>query len=177
MFTASGGHRTADLARVLVKGTHLGDPRPAAVLAVAVVALAFAAGGLRLAALVAGVIVMANLTTIALNVTVSVARVPFGDPELWPSNHTTAVAAAGLCLPLIAWGRLRTPAAVLAFGMTAGIALMLVVKGTHLLSDVVAAQLVAGFWAVLAAQSGRRLKIDRGSSLITSMTQRRKPGT
>ena len=177
MFTAFGGHRTEDLARVFVKGTHLGDPRPFAVLAAAVVALALAAGGLRLAALVAGVIVLANLTSIALNVTVSVARVPFGDPELWPSNHTTAVAAAGLCLPLIAWGRLQTPAAVLAFGMTAGIALMLVVRGTHLLSDVVAAQLVAGFWAVLAAQSGRRLKIDRGSSLITSMTQRRKPGT
>ena len=30
---------------------------------------------------------------------------------------------------------------------------------------------------VLAAQSGRRLKIGRGSSLITSITQRRKPGT
>ncbi|MFL6064790.1 MAG: phosphatase PAP2 family protein, partial [Friedmanniella sp.] len=116
-------------------------------------------------------------TTVVLAHTVSVGRVPFGDPTLWPSNHTTAVAAAGLCLPLILRGRLLLPAAAIAFGMTAAMPLMLLLRGTHLLSDVVAGQLVAGFWAVVAAQSGRRLKTARGSSLMASMTQRRNPGT
>jgi membrane-associated phospholipid phosphatase len=177
VFFAFVAHRSDDLVRLFIKGTHLGDPGPFAALAAAVVVIALVAGGLRLAALVLGVLLLANLTTLVLNHTVSVARVPFDDPELWPSNHATAVAAAGLCLPLIARGRLQLPAALLAFGMTAGIALMLVARGTHLLSDVVAAQLVAGFWAVLAAQSGSRLKIGRGRSLMASITQRRKPGT
>ena len=116
------------------------------------VGLAPGAGGPWRALRVAGVLVLANLTTVALAATVSVARPPFGDPELWPSNHATVVASAGLCLPLIARGRLRPAAAALAFAMTAAIAVMLLVRGTHLLSDLVAAQLIAGFWAVVAAQ-------------------------
>ena len=35
--------------------------------------------------------------------------------------------------------------------MTVGIALMLLIRGTHLFSDVIAAVLVAGFWAVVGA--------------------------
>ena len=159
------------------KGAHLGDPRPAFVLSAAVVALALGVGGVRDALRVGVVLLAANLTTVVLAATVSIPRTLFGDDDLWPSNHTTAVAAAGLCLLLIAPPRLRPLAALLAFGMAAGITLMLLIRGTHYVTDLVAGLLVAGFWAVLAAQSGRRLKIGRGSSLMTSITQRRKPGT
>ena len=79
-------------------------------------------------------------------------RAPLPYSDLWPSNHTTAVAAAGLSLVLIFRGRLRYPAALLALGMCVGITSMLLIRGTHLLSDVVAALLVAGFWAVVGAQ-------------------------
>jgi hypothetical protein len=123
------------------------------VFALGIVVLALIARGPHVAVLVGGVIVLSNLTTVLLAHTVSVGRVPFPDPTSWPSNHTTAVAAAGLSLLLIARGRLLAPTAVLAFGMTAGLPLMLLVRGTHLLSDLVAAQLVVGFWALLAAQS------------------------
>ena len=106
---------------------------------------------MRRAVVVAGVTVLAT-TTVALASTVSIQRSPLPDANLWPSNHTTAVAAAGMSLLLIFRGRLRWPAALLAYGMTVGIALMLLIRGTHLLSDIVAAVLVGGCWAVLGAQ-------------------------
>jgi membrane-associated phospholipid phosphatase len=134
------------------KGAHLGDPLPATLLAAGTVVLALLVGGVIRAVVVAAVLVLANVTTTLLAATISVARPPLSDPDLWPSNHTTAVAAAGLCLPLIFSGRLRHPAALLAFGMTSGIALMLIIRGTHLLSDLVGAVLVAGFWAVVGAE-------------------------
>lgn len=134
------------------KGQHLGDPGPAFALSLGVVLAALFACGSRRALVVLGVIGLANLTTVLLSATVSVHRSPLPDSNLWPSNHTTAVAAAALCLPLIFVERWRRPAALLAFGMTAGIALMLIVRGTHLLTDLVGAELVAGFWAVVGAQ-------------------------
>ena len=124
---------------------------PAIALTIAVIALALAVGGVRCAIVVTGVTGLANLTTVALAATVSVARAPMEDPHLWPSNHTTAVAAAGMSLLLIFRGRLRWPAALLAYGMTVGIALMLLVRGTHLLSDIVGAVLVAAFWTAVGA--------------------------
>jgi membrane-associated phospholipid phosphatase len=140
------------------KGSHLGDPRPAILLAAATVVLALLVAGVRRAAIVAAVLALANGTAVLLAANASVARPPLPDPHLWPSNHTTAVAAAGFCLPLIFTGRLRYPAALLAFGMSAGITLMLIIRGTHLLSDLVGAVLVAGLWAVVGAELDRRLR-------------------
>jgi membrane-associated phospholipid phosphatase len=134
------------------KFAHLGDPGPAFALSLGVVLLAMLERGARCALVVAAVIVLANLTTVLLAHTVSIHRAPLPGSELWPSNHTTAVAAAGLCLPLIFPARGRRLAALLAFGMSAGITLMLIIRGTHLLTDLVAALLVAGFWAVVGAQ-------------------------
>ena len=136
----------------LSKGAHLGDPKPAIYLTIGVVLLALVVAGVRCAVVVAGVTGLANLTTVVLASTVSIARAPLPAPDLWPSNHTTAVAAAGMALLLIFRGRLRWPAWLLAYGMCVGIALMLLIRGTHLLSDVVAAVLVAGFWAAVGAQ-------------------------
>ena len=116
------------------------------------IALALVVAGVRCAVVVAAVMGLANLTTIVLASTASVQRPPLPGANLWPSNHTTAVAAAGLSLLLIFRGSGRLPAALLAFGMTVGIALMLLIRGTHLLSDVLAAALVAGFWAAAGAQ-------------------------
>ena len=145
-------YRYETLLREFSKGAHLGDPRPAIYLTAGVVLLALVVGGVRCAAVVVGVTGLANLTTVLLASTLSVAREPLPYSDLWPSNHTTAVAAAGLSLLLIFRGRLRYPAALLALGMCVGIALMLLIRGTHLLSDVVAALLVAGFWAAVGAQ-------------------------
>ena len=114
--------------------------------------LALVVAGARSAAVVAGVMVLANLTTVLLASTLSIRRAPLPDDDLWPSNHTTAVAAAGMALLLIFRDRLRWPAWLLAYGMCVGIALMLLIRGTHLLSDIVAAVLVAGFWAAVGAQ-------------------------
>jgi membrane-associated phospholipid phosphatase len=120
-------------------------------LTIGVVVLALVVAGVRCAVAVAAVTVIANLTTVALASTVSIERAPLPDAHLWPSNHTTAVAAAGMSLLLIFRGRLRLPAALLAYGMSVGIALMLLIRGTHLFSDLVAAVLVAGFWAAVGA--------------------------
>ena len=116
------------------------------------VVLALVVAGVRCAIVAAGVMALANLTTIALASTLSIQRAPLPGGNLWPSNHTTAVAAAGMALLLIFRGRWRWPAWLLAYGMCVGIALMLLIRGTHLLSDVVAAVLVAGFWAAVGAQ-------------------------
>jgi membrane-associated phospholipid phosphatase len=124
----------------------------AVLLSLGVVVLALLVAGPRCAAVAGAAIVLANLTTMLLAATASVRRAPLPDPHLWPSNHTTAVAAAGLALLLIFRGSGRRPAALLAFGMTFAIALMLLIRGTHLLSDVVGAALVAGFWTAAGAQ-------------------------
>jgi PAP2 superfamily protein len=121
-------------------------------LALGIFALALVVGGVRCALVVAAVIALANLTTVLLAATLSVQRSSLSDPAAWPSNHTTAVGVAGLSLLLIARGRLRPPAALIAAGMGVGIGLMLLIRGTHLLSDIVAALLVAGFWVAVGAQ-------------------------
>ena len=144
--------RDAWLLHQITKGQHLGDPEPATALSLAVVTVAYAVGGARQALVVAAIVVLANLTTVLLSETVSVARAPLPDQDLWPSNHTTAVAAAALCLPLIFAGRWARPAALLAFAMTMGITLALLLRGTHFLTDLLAAVLVAGFWVVLVAE-------------------------
>ena len=115
------------------------------------IVLALVVAGVRSALVVAAVTGLANLTTVALASTISVARAPLPDANLWPSNHTTAVAAAGMALLLIFRGSLRWPAWLLAYGMCVGIALMLLIRGTHLLSDIVAALIVAGFWTAVGA--------------------------
>jgi membrane-associated phospholipid phosphatase len=81
------------------------------VAAVAVLALALLFGGLRALLLVGGVLLAANLTTLLLSETVSVQRDGLPGSDLWPSNHTTAVAAAGLSLALVAPRRWRPLAA------------------------------------------------------------------
>jgi membrane-associated PAP2 superfamily phosphatase len=152
VFAGFSEYRYETLLREFSKGAHLGDPRPALFLTIGVVLLALVVAGVRRAVVVAGVMGLANLTTVLLASTLSVTRPPLPEPDLWPSNHTTAVAAAGLSLVLIFRGRLRWLAALLGLGMCVGIALMLLIRGTHLLSDIVAAVLVCGFWAVLGAQ-------------------------
>jgi membrane-associated phospholipid phosphatase len=137
--------------REFSKGAHLGDPGPALYLTIGVIVLALVVSGVRCAIVVAGVTGLSNLTTVALASTISIARPPLPDANLWPSNHTTAVAAAGMSLLLIFRGRLRWPAALLAYGMTVGIALMLLIRGTHLFSDLIAAVLVTGFWTAVGA--------------------------
>ena len=80
------------------------------------IVLALVVAGVRCAIVVAGVMGLANLTTVALASTLSIQRAPLPDGNLWPSNHTTAVAAAGMALLLIFRGRWRWPAWLLAYG-------------------------------------------------------------
>jgi membrane-associated phospholipid phosphatase len=131
------------------------NPAPYAVLAVAVVGGALAAGRAR-AALGAAVLLAGSAVTTQLlkQLLASPRALPQGHyiaAASWPSGHTTAAAALGLALVLVSPPRLRPLAAVAAAALAAATGFSLLVLGSHYPTDVAGGALVAGGWACLGA--------------------------
>ena len=133
---------------------HLADPLPFAVLTAGVLAIAFRRGGVRLAGMVAAVLLGAGVTSQVLKQLTSDPRgidlVPLADvaPAAWPSGHATAAAALAFCLVAVAPAR-RRPLAIAAggaFALAVGCAVL--VLGWHFPSDVVGGVCVAAAWTL-----------------------------
>lgn len=165
--------RTVGTANVLAG---LVNPWPFALLACALIAVAVARGGARLALAVGALLVGANVTTQALKsllVGLNAAHAPASDPiglASWPSGHTTAAMSLVLCLVLVVPAR-RRPLVGAAGGLAVvGVVFSILVRNWHYPSDVIGGFLVAAGWglAVLAALSRGPVQetLPRGVGLV-----------
>ena len=151
-FTGLQGTRLDDLAADLVR---LLDPRAYALLGVSVIAVALARGRLRHALVATAVLAGAGLTARLLKPLLAAPRphdLPPGADVIeaaWPSGHVTGALALALCLVLVAPGRLRPAAAAAGGAFAAGVALAVLLLGSHWPSDVLGGVLVAGAWTAL----------------------------
>ena len=130
--------------------TELFDMRQFAVASAIVLAAAAWLGRFRLAA-VGAILLGANVTTQLLKMLTAAPRNPAWLSEAsWPSGHVTAAASLALCVVLIAPAVLR-PWAVGAgaLGVLATTYSIFLI-GSHHLSDVFGAMLVAGAWTGVA---------------------------
>lgn len=165
--------RAAELAE---RVAHLVDPRPFAIMAAALVAVALIRRRPRLA-LAAGVILAgANVTTqILKRVTVEPRAYDLatwsggmGD-ELWPSGHTTAVMTLVLCLILVSSHRLRPVVAALGALFVVAVVYSIMLLAWHLPSDVLGGFLVATGWTLAA------VALLQGAELRWPTADRREP--
>ena len=138
-------------ARFAVDFTHLGDPRWFLSLGAGVLAVALVRRRWAVVAAAAILLVGANVTTQVLQeLTAGHRHVLLMPRAYWPSGHTTAVVSVAVALVIAVPPALRVPAAILAVVTTAVMGWAVVVIGTHLPSDVLAAVFVCGVWASLA---------------------------
>jgi membrane-associated phospholipid phosphatase len=144
----------------------LADPLPFVIGAITLVVLALVRRRLVMAAIVALILVGANLTTQALKPAIAELRIielnaTHFYPGSWPSGHSTAAMSLALCLVLVVGPRLRPLAALLGAGYAIAVGYALVALGWHLPSDVFGGYLVAATFtllgtAALAALEARR---------------------
>jgi membrane-associated phospholipid phosphatase len=128
------------------------DPAGFALLASLVVGTAVVRGRIRLACVVAVVLVAANLTTQALK-----RGVPAGDeaiallpvPGTWPSGHATAAMVLALCAVLVAPARARPVVAACGGLFAVAVAYSVLILQRHHPSDVLGAYLIAAGWTAL----------------------------
>ncbi|MDP2712786.1 MAG: phosphatase PAP2 family protein [Solirubrobacteraceae bacterium] len=136
---------------------HLADPTPFAIGVVLLVALALIRRRLLMAAVVAGVLFVANVTTQLLKPALADLRVidlrgvEALHPGSWPSGHSTAAMSLALCAVLVVGPRLRPLAAVLGASYAIAVGYALVALGWHLPSDVLGGFLVAATFTLLGA--------------------------
>jgi membrane-associated phospholipid phosphatase len=135
------------------------DPALYALLLVAVVGAALVRGRRLQAALAAGVMLGATLTTEILKVVLAEHRPGYVwlPPTSWPSGHTTAAAALALALVLVTPRGHRAPVAVVGAVLTVLAGIALVALGRHYPSDVLGGLCVAGAWGAMAFAAERRL--------------------
>ena len=160
IYAAVVSRRTPVRVELADRTAHLADPGTFVLLAAGVLALPLLRRRWTTAAVVAAMLTGANLTTQALQELTAGQRDVFALPLNWPSGHTTAAASLAFGLLLGAPRALRLPVAIVAGALTITMGWAVVVRTTHLPSDVVAAVLVCGIWAalaeaVLARRSGR----------------------
>ncbi|OYN87901.1 phosphatase PAP2 family protein [Parenemella sanctibonifatiensis] len=96
--------------------------------------------------------------------------VPYYTGNSLPSGHTTFAASAMLAVLIITGSRLRPAMALVGLLFAGAVGLATLVEGWHRPSDMVAAYLVSGFWAVLTGWIAMRIgprwnsrRPDRGS--------------
>lgn len=132
----------------------LANPGPFAVLSLGVITIALARERQHLALTVAIVLLGSSVTTQVLKQLTAAPRegaLPYTHIEAaaWPSGHTTAAAALGLCLVAVVPRALRPLAALLAAGFALGVGGSVVVLAHHFPSDVAGGLCVAGAWALI----------------------------
>ena len=143
--------RTAEAVGLAWDAKRLGDPGVFIVLVVCVMAVPLLRRRWVLAAVVAALIVGANLSTQVLQeLTLGHRHVLLLPRAQWPSGHTTAVVSAALGLLLGAPPGLRWPIAVLTVAVALAVGWAVILLGSHLPSDVAGAVFVCGIWASLA---------------------------
>jgi membrane-associated phospholipid phosphatase len=128
------------------------DPPDFAVLSALLAGAALARRRLRLAVVVAGVLLAANLTTQVLKHVLPAieATTDLGPGAgAWPSGHATAAMVAALCAVLVAPPRLRPLAAALGGLFAVAVGYSLLILEHHYPSDVVGGYLVAAAWTAL----------------------------
>ena len=125
------------------------DPRTFAVLAVLLVGTALVRGRVRLAVVVMGVLLAANLTTQFLKHALPAIQ---ASSEIgpgagaWPSGHSTAAMTVALCAVVVAPARLRPFAAALGGLLAAAVGYSLLILAHHYPSDVAGGYLIAAAW-------------------------------
>ena len=123
---------------------------------------------LVMAAIVALILVGANLTTQALKPAIADLRIielnaTHFYPGSWPSGHSTAAMSLALCLVLVIGPRLRPLAALLGAGYAIAVGYALVALGWHLPSDVFGGYLVAATFTLLGTAALTVLEARRPS--------------
>jgi membrane-associated phospholipid phosphatase len=150
-----GIHGTASLA----------DPLPFALGAAFVIAIALVRRRPLMAAVVAAILLSANVTTQLLKPGLhDVVELRGGGtsyPGSWPSGHATASMSLALCLVLVAGPRLRPLAALVGAGYAIAVGYALVALAFHLPSDVLGGYLVAATFTLLGAAALGRLERRR----------------
>jgi membrane-associated phospholipid phosphatase len=131
------------------------DPKPFALAAELLVAIALLRRRPRLAVSVGAVLVLANATSQVLKELLAAPRAPGVDAAAWPSGHATAAMSLAVCLLLVAPARFRRPAALAGGLFAAAVSACIVIAGDHLASDVVGGVLVAGAFGAAAVAALR----------------------
>jgi membrane-associated phospholipid phosphatase len=166
-FMDAGRHGIGPLAEVVAR---FADPLPFALLSAAVLAIALAGGGVRLAAIVGAVLLGACLTTEVLKQVTADPRgvelVPFAHvaPAGWPSGHTTAATALALCLVAVVPDRLRPLAVAVGGAFALAVAISVLVVGSHFPSDVLGGFCVAAAWTLCGLAAARATRARRTAS-------------
>jgi membrane-associated phospholipid phosphatase len=132
------------------------SPNPYVFLAGAVILIALLRRRLLIAFAAASILLGANVTTQLLKPLLAAPRpsslvggYQLLPPASWPSGHTTAAMALGLCLVLVAPARLRPAVAVLAAAFAIAVGYSLMATGNHFPSDILGGLLVAATWTLL----------------------------
>jgi membrane-associated phospholipid phosphatase len=147
----------------------LADPWPFAVAATGLTVLALLRRRWLMAAVVALVLLAANVTTQQLKPaladprTIDLHGVEAVYQGSWPSGHSTASMSLALCFVLVVGPRLRPLAALLGAGYAIAVGYSLVVLGFHLPSDVLGGYLVAATFTLLGAAALAALEARRPS--------------
>lgn len=137
----------------------LADPRPFALIGVALIAIALARGRPRVALAIPVIMVGSGLTTETLKQLIAHPRPQewLGEGQIaaasWPSGHATASMALALCAVLAVPARLRPTVAALGGAFAISVSYAILALGWHFPSDVLGGFLVATIWALLAVSA------------------------
>jgi membrane-associated phospholipid phosphatase len=159
-----GGLQRPRLVEVADSIAQLADPKPFALIAAVLVAVAFLRGRLLLAVAVGVALVGANVMTQILKPALANPRGTFGEygvaAEAFPSGHATAAMSLALAAIVVAPPRLRPLVALLGAGFAVAVGFAIVSLDWHFPSDVAGGYLVATAWtfaALAATRSHARL--------------------
>jgi membrane-associated phospholipid phosphatase len=149
--------------RVAARVTHLLEPLLFTLWGVAIVAVGLARARPRRALAAAGVMALAPLTAEILKPLLAHPHAVVGGTYLgaasWPSGHATAALALALAATFVAPARLRRLVAALGVAFAAAVGFALVVRASHMPSDVIGGYLVASFWAAAALTALRTAEL------------------
>lgn len=135
---------------------HLADPRPYALVGLALAAIALARGRPRVAVAIPIVLVAAGAMTESLKLLLAHPRFEewLGAGQIaaasWPSGHATAAMSLALCAVLAAPPRARPTVAALGGAFAIAVSYAILVLAWHFPSDVLGGFLVASLWTLLA---------------------------
>jgi membrane-associated phospholipid phosphatase len=133
---------------------HLLEPLLFTFWGVALVLVAIARARPRVAAAVAGVLIVAPLTSETLKPVLAHPHDAFGGVHIgaasWPSGHSTAALTLAICAVLVAPPRHRALVAAVGACFALAVGVSLLVLAWHMPTDVIGGYLVAILWASLA---------------------------
>jgi membrane-associated phospholipid phosphatase len=150
-----GLHYKPRVSRVATWVADLCDPKPYVFLAAIPILVALARGRVRLALVIAAILLGANFTTQLVKPLLGGYR---ADPSLgftpvsassWPSGHATAVMSLALTMVLAAPGRWRPYVGALGAAFAVAVSYSFLTLGWHYPSDVLGGFLVAGTWTLV----------------------------